>query len=266
MKYKLMAVDIDGTLLNSKHELTGKTKEAIEKAVKKDIIFTLSTGRPVHGIKFLSELLNFNKDFPVITYNGAMVVMSKSGKVLYDQKLKEKYVNEIESLCKENGTHMIIWSDNNLYMTEENAYTMDYQKILNTGYTIVENFREIARGGITKAIWIDETEKIKKLQGKIQEHFGGTLNCHTSRPYLLEFVDKNASKAVGMEKIGEYYNIDKSEMIAAGDGYNDISMIKYAGLGVVMGNAPNDIKEIADFVTLTNDEDGLAYVINKFVL
>ena len=266
MKYKLLAVDIDGTLLNSNFELTEATKEAVEKAIDKGIIFTISTGRPVPGVKYLKELLDLKKDFPVITYNGATVVMSESGKVLFNQKLEEKYVNEIEDLCTQNDTHMIVWSDDKLYMTEVNEYTMDYRSILGTDYTVVEDFREVAAGGITKTIWIDEIEKISKLQDKMQHHFKDKLNCHTSRPYLLEFVGKGASKAAGMEEIGKYYGIDRSEMIAAGDGYNDVSMIKYAGLGIVMGNAPDDIKEIGDFVTLSNDEDGLAYAIDKFLL
>mgnify|MGYP005856599503 FL=1 len=82
----------------------------------------------------------------------------------------------------------------------------------------------------------------------------------------MEFVDKNASKAKAMEMLGEYYGIVRSEMIAVGDGFNDLSMIEYAGLGVAMGNACNEIKERADYVTLTNDKNGLAHVIYKFVL
>jgi hypothetical protein len=83
---------------------------------------------------------------------------------------------------------------------------------------------------------------------------------------FLEFVDIKASKAIAMAKIGQHYNIKQSEMIAVGDGFNDLSMIEYAGLGVAMGNADNEVKRIADYVTRSNDEDGVAHVINKFIL
>jgi hydroxymethylpyrimidine pyrophosphatase-like HAD family hydrolase len=89
---------------------------------------------------------------------------------------------------------------------------------------------------------------------------------HTSQPYFLEFVNSNATKAIAMEKLGQHYGISRSEMIAVGDGFNDLSMIEYAGLGVAMGNACDAIKSRANYVTLTNDDNGLAFVIDKFVL
>lgn len=265
MEYKLIAVDIDGTLLNSQYELTAGTREAIEELTDKGRIFTVSTGRPTQGIDFLRDVLDFDLDFPIISYNGSMVVLSKSKQILYEEKLACEYVIKLEELSKHQKTNMIAWKENRLYMTEENAHTMEYQAITGIQHTLINSFRDIAEGGVTKAIWIDEPNKVSRMQTETQSALGEKINCHTSRAYLLEFVSKSASKAIGMEKIGEYFGIRQSEMIAVGDGYNDISMIQYAGLGVAMGNAPDDIKAIADYVAPTNDEDGLAVVIHQFM-
>jgi hypothetical protein len=120
--------------------------------------------------------------------------------------------------------------------------------------------------GINKLLWYDEIERINAFEKEMHDLLGPSVNFHTSQPFFLEFVDVNASKAIALEKLGAYYGIQREEMIAIGDGFNDLSMIEYAGLGVAMENAPEEIKRIADYVTLSNENDGVAYVIEQFIL
>ncbi len=264
MAYKLMAVDIDGTLVNSKGILTEKTKQAIKLATESGLIFSISTGRPIQGVEFLNKELQLN--VPFITYNGAMVVMGETKEVLYEQKMTQKSAKAVIDLGKKYKTTILVWADNKLFITEDNEKTDKYKSISSVEPLLVDSFDEIIKNGVTKILWYDDIDTINHYQDTVGQYLDETINLHTSRPYFLEFVDRNASKAIAMEKIGEQFGIKQSEMIAVGDGYNDVSMIEYAGLGVAMANAPQDIKDLADYVTLSNDEDGVADVIYKFVL
>lgn len=264
MVYRLMAVDIDGTLLNDRDELTENTKKTIRKAVEKGLVFTIASGRPIQGVEDLGKALDL--DVPFITYNGAMVVFGKSGKVLYEQKLSEKDTRDIVKLGEKYGTTIIVWKNNRLYVPVLNERVEKYKSITGVEPVLAEDTDQLTEGGVTKILWYDEAEKIEQYRTEIGKYLSENVNFHPSRPYFLEFVDKNASKAIAMEKLGEYYGIDRSEMIAVGDGFNDLSMIEYAGLGVAMANSPDTVKARADYVTLSNEEDGVAHVINKFVL
>lgn len=263
MAYKLMAVDIDGTLLNDRGELTENTKNAIKQWVDKGLIFTIASGRPIQGIEKLNRTLNL--DVPFITYNGAMVVMGKSGKVLYEQKLSRNDSREIISLGNNYNVTIMIWNDNKLYVPQINERVENYKMISGVEPILIDNLEKIIEKGVTKILWYDEVEKIAQYQKEIGSFLSENVNFHPSRPYFMEFVDKNASKAIAMEKLGQFYGIKQSEMIAVGDGFNDLSMIEYAGLGVAMANSPREVKEKADYITLSNEEDGVAHVIFEFI-
>ena len=263
MNYRLIAADIDGTLLDSDGRITGPVKEAIKMVVKKGIVFTISTGRPIQGVKFIVEQLDI--DIPLITHNGAAVLKGKSGEILYQQTMTPSSVKNIYQLGMEKNTMVIIWANNKLYVSEVNHKTRGYSGISGVEPLPVDNICRIIQEGVTKMIWYDDIETIDRLKEELEHYIAPDTNYHTSRPYFLEFVHSKASKAIAMDKLGQHYSISSDEMIAVGDGYNDLSMIEYAGLGVAMGNAPEGIKEKADYVTLTNDEDGLAHVIYKFI-
>jgi Cof subfamily protein (haloacid dehalogenase superfamily) len=264
MKYKLIAVDVDGTLLNSDDIITETTKEAIAACVAQGVIFTISTGRPIQGVRHLNQQLGL--DSPFITYNGAMVILGNSRTVLYEQKLSADDASRIVRLGEAYGTTILVWADNRLFANELNERTRKYTEITSVTPNLVKDLTDVTANGVTKLLWYDEIETINRYSIEVLPFLSKNVNIHTSRPMFLEFVDIKASKAIAMAKIGQHYNIKQSEMIAVGDGFNDLSMIEYAGLGVAMGNADNEVKRIADYVTRSNDEDGVAHVINKFIL
>ncbi|NJD04051.1 MAG: HAD family phosphatase, partial [Ruminiclostridium sp.] len=264
MKYRFMAVDIDGTLLDSSGRLTEANKEAIRMAVWEGLIFTLSTGRPVQGVQSLINALQL--DTPVITYNGAMVVMGKSREILYEQKLSAKDAKNVIELGNQWGCMVAVWVENKLYVNELSEEAIRYSTIAGIAPEKIVDMETLVRDGVTKVLWNDDPAVVGKYQEEIGSYLSGNVNYHTSRPMFLEFVDKKASKALAMEKIGEHFGIRREEMIAVGDGFNDLSMIEYAGLGVAMANAKEAIRQKADYVTLSNDDDGVAHVIRKFVL
>lgn len=264
MTYKLIAVDIDGTLLNDKRELTEGNIEAIREAVDKGVIFTIATGRPVQGVVNFIEALK--RDIPFITYNGAMVITGKSREIIYERKLNEDDARIIINWGREHGSTVMVWKNNNLYVTALDERAERYRNISKVEAIPIKDLDEVVKGGVSKVLWYNDVDKINEHQKIIGQYISENVNYHTSMPYFLEFNDKLASKAIAMENLGRHFGIKQNEMIAIGDGYNDLSMIEYAGLGVAMDNAPDEIKQRADFVTLSNNEDGVAHVIRKFVL
>ncbi len=263
MQYKLVAVDIDGTLLNSQGIITEKTQQAIQRIIEKGVIFTICTGRPIQGVERFNRLLNL--DEPFITYNGAMIVMGKSRKILYEQGLTAEDARNVLAWAKKLKTTYVIWSNNQLYANELNEKVHDYKKLSTVEPLLAEDEEALIRNGITKILWYDDADKIEGYQNTLEGQLGDGVSYYTSKPTFLEFVDKRVSKAMAMEKLGEHFGIKAEEMMAIGDGFNDLPMIEYAGMGVAMSNAPEAIKEKADYVTLSNDEDGIAHVLDQFI-
>lgn len=263
MKYKLIATDCDGTLINGRHELTPRTLSAIKKCLDSGIIFVLATGRPTYGVQWFADL--FDENLPLVTYNGAAVTMSKTKETILGQIIPPELSMEAINLGRERGAGVVTYVDNRLYIAEHNKFTIEYANFFNITPNVPEDIGEVVKNGTTKVLWTDTPESIGRYYFDMERHFMGRLNCHTSASSLLEFVGAETSKGLALKKIGDLYGIQPDEMIAIGDGFNDVSMIEYAGLGVAMANAPDGVKKIADRVTLTNDEDGAAAIIEEFV-
>ena len=264
--YKLIAVDLDGTLLDSQRNISEKNKRAIRDVLAAGKLFTVSTGRPLQGVTELIELLD--ADLPIILYNGAMAATTRSGRILYESPLPGPLAEEAVRMGQERDVTVLVWANGELHVSGIDGHVREYAAALKSVLhpKVVEDLGKIAAGGVTKVLWRGDPKKIAEYEKEAAAHFKGRLNCHTSVPMLLEFVDIKASKAAAMQRIGEHYHIARSEMIAVGDGFNDLSMIRWAGLGVAMGNAVQEIKDQADEVTLTNDEDGVAAVIYRHML
>lgn len=264
MKYKLMAVDMDGTLLNSKGELTRNNIKAIKNAVEKGLIFTISTGRPIQGVEGFNDILGI--DLPFITYNGSMVVMGKSKEILYEKCLDAEDAIKIYELGKQYDATVIVWAKNQLFVSRMDERVKSYCSMSKVVPILVEDIQSIVKDGASKVLWYDEIENINRFEAMVGSIVGENVNFHTSKPIFLEFVHREASKGIALQKIAEHYGIEREQIIAIGDGANDLSMIEYAGLGVAMGNANAYIKDKAKFITRSCDEDGVAYVLERFIL
>lgn len=260
--YKLVAVDMDGTLLNDNKEITLSTLDAINRLGKENKIFCISTGRPFYGVKPYIDKID--DDIPLILYNGAVVTFSKTKKTLLSCGLTYNQSKKIDIINKYDGTY-IFWSNEKLYVNKINEYTTKYFGISKAIPTIIDEKIVIPHGEITKIIWFEENKRLIEYQNTILKDIKD-VNFFTSQPTFLEFVSKGISKAKAMEVIGDSYGVKKEEMIAVGDGCNDIAMIEYAGLGVAMENATDDVKEKADYVTTSNEEDGVLKLINEYML
>ena len=263
MNYRLMAVDMDGTLLNAENQITPVTEAAIKKAMTGGLKFTLCTGRPLQGV--LRYVKQLQLDCPIITYNGAMIVHSGSGEVLFSQNMDSDEARKVWAIADKLGAALFVWSAGELFARAPREKVAFYEEITKTTAKEIGDFEELVQRGITKLLWYDVPEVLDDLIVDLQGAGFEKTTFTKSRAYFLEFFSAFTSKAVAMEKLGEYYGIDKSEMIAVGDQTNDLPMIEYAGLGVAMGNAVDAVKAVAGYITDTNENDGVAKVIEKFI-
>ena len=264
VKYKLLALDIDGTLLDDNRQLSEENISAIKRAVDSGVHVTLCTGRPIQGVKWLVEKLAITT--PVITYNGAEIVDPKDNRILFSEQLLPEDAVKIADLGKNRNTTLIVWCNGELFGYPMNERVADYKTIARTDPKPFEDIKLLAEKGVTKIIWYDTVEGVDEFKKQLNpKEFKSVTYC-TSNPKFLEFFNSKVSKRISMERMCDLIGVTKEETVAIGDGYNDVPMLQGAGLSIVMGNAPDDIKSMCDKVTLDNNSDGVAYAINEFIL
>lgn len=264
LDYKLIAVDLDDSLLDSDLQISAKNKEALTDAMEKGVLVTIATGRMFKSALVYAQQLGL--DVPIITYQGGLVKNAFSKDVLYNKTLPLDICQKIIRICKEKSLHLQIYIGDEYYIEEENKYSDIYYKNVGVKGQLVESFDKFLVDEPNKVLIIDEPDRIIEIRNEFVELFSSEIEVTTSRPVYLEFTHKDATKGKALEYLANLKGIKRENVIAIGDSYNDISMLQYAGLGVAMGNAPEDVKIHADYVTGKNDEDGVAQAIYRFVL
>lgn len=264
MKYKLIAADMDGTLLNSEGKISPKTSETIQKAVDKGVVFTVSSGRPIQGILKYRKFLPLK--FPAITYNGAMIVNPHNNEILFHKALEKADALKILKLGEDFSVTICLWCNNQLFVNRIDERVNKYKRLSGVEPILIDNKEALAEKGVTKILWYDDIKKIKSFQEALQKVSFKEVTFCTSKPEFLEFFNSGVSKAVAMEFLGNLFGIKREEMIAIGDGNNDLAMIEYAGLGISMENGSEKVKKAAGYITASNDNEGVALAIEKFIL
>jgi Cof subfamily protein (haloacid dehalogenase superfamily) len=268
MDYKLLALDLDDTLLNEKFRISPRNAEALKEAARQGIGVTLATGRMFRSsLPFAREL---NIGLPLITYHGALIKESTGeGKVLSKWSVPRDLALELLHYGEGEGFHFNIYLDDKLYVGEENEHSRYYQSIASIPLETVGNlgsFLEKTGEEPTKLTVIDRLGRLEGLQKVLLEKYASDLSILQSRPFFLEITHREATKGRALKFLAEREGLSSSQVIAIGDSYNDVDMLQYAGVGVAMGNAPPDVKKAADFVAMTNVEDGVARFLENYIL
>lgn len=266
MKYKVLVLDIDGTLNNSKKEITQKTKKAVIKAQEEGTIVVLASGRPTCGVMPVAREIELEKfGGYVLSYNGGRITNCKTGEVIYQQNILSENVPEIYGISKEYGVNILTYNGDTLVTEKLDEYAQLECRICGLNGTTVENFMDTVKYPIPKFLMTGDGDYLAKIEPLVFEKLKDRFNVFRSEPFFLEIMPLNIDKAKSLDRLLSHLKLTKHEMIACGDGFNDISMISFAGLGVAMENAQPKVKEIAKFITLSNDNDGIAHVIEKFI-
>jgi Cof subfamily protein (haloacid dehalogenase superfamily) len=262
--YKLIAIDVDDTLLNDELEVTSGTKEALVQALEHGTVVTLATGRMFASAQKIARQLNLN--VPIITYQGSLVKNLLDEQVLYERSVTESAVKYIINYVNQHHLHLQVYHNDILYVIEDNQKIRDYAAMSNIPYTIAESFAALSSLPLTKMIIIDDPARLDEIQIELEQALGKEAHITKSKPNFLEILHPEGTKGHAVAYLAAHYGCDLSEVIAIGDSWNDKEMLQVAGLGVAMDNAIDKLKEIADYVTLSNNEDGVKHVIDKFIL
>lgn len=261
--FKMIAIDIDGTLLNNDKKILFETKQDIIKAYDKGIIICICTGRAYPAAKrYVDEL---GLDIPLILYNGSRILMNNGAEIIFNKTIDKEVSNSVFDIINMNDGTCCFWKEDTLYFNKNNEYTAYYEKLTGIKPTIIIDYDESIFTNINKFLWFDTPENLMFIKNNILNNVAG-IDCFKSQNYILEIVPTGINKGEAIKFLANYYNIDISEVIAVGDDENDISMIMAAGLGVAMKNAKDCVKEVADYISSSNEENGVGKVINEFII
>lgn len=268
MKYKLLVLDLDGTLTNSKKQITPFTLATLMEAQEQGLRIVLASGRPTYGIIPLAKQLEMHRfgGF-ILSFNGGKIINQATNEVLYEQTLESDIIPILYKRAWDAG--LTILSYNGKYILTENAEDkyVKYESFL-TKMKVKEtdDFLRDLHLPADKCMIVGEPEDLVPLEEKLRQEVGQQINVYRSEAFYLELVPKGIDKAASLARLLEKLAISPDEIVAVGDGYNDVSMIRYAGLGVAMANAQEPVKASANYVTpQTNDEDGVAWLVKKLL-
>lgn len=265
--YKLVAIDMDGTLLSDEKQISPANYEAIQQARENGIKVVLASGRPLVGIKrYLEELNLVSEDDYAVAFNGALVQSSKGDEIISKTTLTLKDYKYLYKLSKELEVNIHALTESSVISPKDSKYTRREAEMNGIPNEIIAVDDVDEATTIVKVMFIDRPELIDEIIDQIPEEVKSKYTIVRSAPFFLEFLHKSVNKGAGVAALAKKLNIKQEEVICIGDAGNDIHMIKYAGLGVAMGNAFPEVKRVANFITKTNEEDGVAYIINKFIL
>jgi Cof subfamily protein (haloacid dehalogenase superfamily) len=262
--FRLVAIDLDGTLLRNDLQISPRAKRAIRQVRELGVEVTLCTGRMyASALPYAREI---GLELPLVTYNGALVKNTGTGQVIYQRLLPEKYAREIIAKAKEYDLPVNVYHDDRLFVeriTPEGRAYMEKSRIP------VQEVGDLSRWleqDPLKVLVMGEREKLDRLAEDWVREWGDAVYITKSWPTYLEFLHPEATKGLGLQALARHLHVEQEQVMGIGDSYNDLEMFKYAGFSVVMGNAEPAVKEAADYVTLTNDDDGVAEALEKFII
>ncbi|QCR34582.1 sugar-phosphatase [Nissabacter sp. SGAir0207] len=269
MAIELIAIDMDGTLLNPQHEVTPAVKQAIAAARKQGVHIVLATGRPYIGVeRYLMQLDLQHEGEYCITNNGALVQRAINGECVSEVTLSFDDYLLFEKLSRELGVHFHALTHSTLYTANRDISRYTVHEANLTGMPL--KYRPVEEMDNThtfpKVMMIDEPETLDEAIRRIPDEIKARYTIMKSAEYYLEILNKRVNKGEGVKALAQQLNIPRENIMTLGDQENDIAMLEYAGLGVAMGNAIDKVKEAAQYITKNNTEDGVAHAINKFVL
>ena len=266
LPYRAIALDLDGTLTNHDKVVTQKTREALLQAEAEGVVIILASGRPTYGIEPVAECLELDKRGGyILSYNGGNIVNAKTGEKLFAQFLPDEVIPILYRYAKKKN-HALLGYAGNEIITEmpDDPYVKEESRINKMNIRKVENLFEALEPHPTKLLMTGDPADMLKAENELSEILGDRMDIFRSAPFFLELVPKGIDKAKSLLRLLSKINLTPADMIAFGDGYNDLSMLKLAGMGVAMQNAAPEVRAEADYITLSNEEDGVAAALEHF--
>jgi Cof subfamily protein (haloacid dehalogenase superfamily) len=266
MKYKMLVLDMDDTLLNDDHQISAKNKASLMQAQEKGIIVVLASGRPTPAMsKFANELEMSRFDTFMISYNGAVITDLKTNTTFFEQSLSVEDIHLLHDFSKEHQVSIITYINGEIIASADSEYLAIEHAITEMPVQIVADFKDAVNTQTIKCIMLGEPNYLKSVESKLKLTMPHK-SVSTSKPFFLEITEKGIDKAASLTLLAQKLNIKQSEIIAVGNANNDLSMVQYAGLGVWVDNVDTELRHLADVIVASNNNDGVAEVVEKYIL
>lgn len=269
MKYKLLVLDVDGTLLNDEREISKRTLAALLKVQQMGVRIVLASGRPTYGLMPLAKTLELgNYGGFVLSYNGCQIIKAQNGEILFERRINPEMLPYLEKKARKNGFAIFTYHNDTLITDSPDNEYIKNEALLNNLKIIKEDeFSTAIDFAPCKCMLVsDKEEALIGLEQHWEKRLAGTLDAFRSEPYFLEVVPCGVNKANTLGALLEHLGVTREEVIAVGDGVCDVTMLQLAGMGVAMGHSQDSVKVCADYVTASNEEDGVALAVEKLIL
>ncbi len=270
LPYSIIALDLDGTLTNSEKIITPRTFDALMKAQREGVRLVLASGRPTYGIAALANKLQL-ADYGgyVLSYNGGRIIDWCEKTVIFSQVVDQKLVPILYDFAEKAQLPIVTYLPEAILASKnEGEYLAEEARINGMPVVVAQNFVEEAMqiaGGSTKFLIPGEPELLIQLESEMKAALSEQMEVFRSAPFFLELPPKGIDKAQSLQRLLTHLGLERESLMAFGDGFNDLSMIQFAGKGVAMANAVEEVKSIADFVTTSNEEDGIAHALEQLL-
>ena len=263
MKYSLIALDLDGTVLNSNHAVTKKVRLALNRVIEKGVYVVLVSSRPPRSVLEIAKHIG-TKD-PIIALGGAVIANQNGDLVdLNNATIVHQDIKKILALSKRHNLTVNFYSGWDWYVDRLDRRVQNEIEIIGFTPNIVEALEQLDREP-EKILLMGEADSLQNFHNEISQQTLG-ISTSFSKPTYYEITASNIIKATALDRVCQKLNISSSDTIAVGDNFNDLDMLRWAGLGVAMDNAPAEVKAVADLIIGSNDEDGVAYFVQETFL
>lgn len=264
MAIRLIATDMDDTLLGPDGCMSARTKAALAEAMRRGVTVVLASGRMPQAMQKTAQELGING--PVIAYNGALTVDIETGEIFHSAPVPQDMAREAAFFAESLGAHVQAYQNGTYYFETDNAFSRAYAASINlAGRAVGQKISAWFTGGADKLLIIGEKEQMPDWLAKMQAHFGERLRCEISRPNYIEVFRRDVDKAAALKALAGKYDISPREIAAFGDGGNDLGMVRFAGMGYIMANASEAVRTQAPAIAPSNAQDGLAQVVEKWL-
>lgn len=266
MKYKMLVLDMDDTLLTDDHKISNRNKEMLLKAQDLGVYVVLASGRPTPAMtSFAHDLRLPQYGSYMLSYNGAVITDMSNNNVLFEQSLTQAEIHELHDFSLEHKVHILTYVDGTIVSETDSEYIDMETYITGMPYRKVASFKEAVTTSAIKCLLLEEPSYLKQVESKLKKHMPHK-SVTTSKPFFLEVMQMDIDKAASLARLAQRLQIDASEIIAVGNASNDLSMIEYAGLGVWVDNVTPELRPRAQVVVSSNNNDGVAEVVERYIL
>ena len=265
----MIVLDVDGTLLNNDHIITARMRATLIKVQQMGIRIVLASGRPTYGLLPLAKELDMDKnDGYILSYNGGQIINVQTGELVFEKRINPKMLPYLEQKALKNNFSIFTYNGDTIFASDLSDEHIIQEASLNVmRLKEVENFAEEITFSPYKCMLVSDDEKaLEQFEKQWKKRLAGELDVFRSETYFLEVVPPSINKANTLSVLLQKLGVATENVIAIGDGVCDVTMIQLAGFGIAMGNAQESVKACADYVTLPNDQDGVATAIEKVII